>query len=731
MSRAIITWDSGSEEIRTQGLNRLEDFLNSGSMRLFTKQEWSRLYTLVYDMSIQRHPHSYSQNLYEYFGTSIRAYLISFVTPALAAKSDVALMDEFILRWDNHCLMVKWMRNLFQYLDRFYVEQNNVAKLKDLGFKLFFTEIFVQFKDRLTEAFVEQVNRERNGDPIGRECLKRVVSIIIELGESVNPQAHLDLYKASLEKALVMSSESHFRHCSACWIAECSCPEFLILAEKAWQDEQDRVRSYLHESSLEVLMLEFDKQVVKTHIHALLEKDTGILYLLSQRKEEDLRRLYSISNKNEDTLRPVADALQNFVLENGNEIVNAKIAASQGRENPFDPEFIKNLIALHLSFKRLISQSFRSQSIFERAVKKAFEVFMNKSICKVSISEMLATYCDHLLKRTAAKMSDDQLEELLQQVVDVFEYITDKDYFAIVYKHKLSKRLLLESSASEDAEKSMISKLKLTCGTQFTSKMEGMMNDLHVATDLFRSFQETEQRLPVEFSVQVLTLGHWPASTTHDVPIPLPMTHCMAVFEDFYKTNKSKRLLKWVHSLGTVVLIGRFSGKTFDFVCSTYQAAVLCMFNSSRVLTFAEITSTMNIDAETSKKVLRTLMTSKYRLLTKDPPTKQFSDDDRYSAAEHFESNLHRIKLPLPLREEVQAAERAKEDRSNTIDASIVRIMKTRRTLSHLNLIQEVIQQLNLFRPEVRDIKQRIEHLIDREFLRRDETKTDVYHYLA
>jgi hypothetical protein len=38
----------------------------------------------------------------------------------------------------------------------------------------------------------------------------------------------------------------------------------------------------------------------------------------------------------------------------------------------------------------------------------------------------------------------------------------------------LAKRLLLGKSASIDAEKSMISKLKTECGSQFTNKLEGM-----------------------------------------------------------------------------------------------------------------------------------------------------------------------------------------------------------------------------------------------------------------
>lgn len=43
--------------------------------------------------------------------------------------------------------------------------------------------------------------------------------------------------------------------------------------------------------------------------------------------------------------------------------------------------------------------------------------------------------------------------------------------FEAFYKKDLAKRLLLGKSASIDAEKSMISKLKAECGAQFTNKL--------------------------------------------------------------------------------------------------------------------------------------------------------------------------------------------------------------------------------------------------------------------
>ena len=71
------------------------------------------------------------------------------------------------------------------------------------------------------------------------------------------------------------------------------------------------------------------------------------------------------------------------------------------------------------------------------------------------------------------------------------------------------------------------------------------------------------------------------------------------------------------------------------------------------------------------------------------------------------------------------------EDRSIAIEAAIVRIMKSRRKLDHTSLIQEVIQALQMFKPPPIVIKQKIEQLIDREYLERDTEDRTIYKYLA
>ncbi len=68
-------------------------------------------------------------------------------------------------------------------------------------------------------------------------------------------------------------------------------------------------------------------------------------------------------------------------------------------------------------------------------------------------------------------MTDDAVEEMLDKVVKLLAYISDKDLFAEFYRKRLSRRLLGDRSASDDHERAVLTRLKQQCGAQFTSKV--------------------------------------------------------------------------------------------------------------------------------------------------------------------------------------------------------------------------------------------------------------------
>jgi cullin-4 len=68
-------------------------------------------------------------------------------------------------------------------------------------------------------------------------------------------------------------------------------------------------------------------------------------------------------------------------------------------------------------------------------------------------------------------------------------------------------------------------------------------------------------------------------------------------------------------------------------------------------------------------------------------------------------------------------------DRQMEVQAAIIRIMKSRKELKHVELIQQTIQQtIERGALDVADIKKNIDRLIDKEFLER--VGTDSYRYI-
>ena len=165
----------------------------------------------------------------------------------------------------------------------------------------------------------------------------------------------------------------------------------------------------------------------------------------------------------------------------------------------------------------------------------------------------------------------------------LFRHIQSKDVFQAFYKKDLARRLLLGRSASVDAEKSVIDKLRLECGASFTAKLEGMFKDMELSKDIQTSFAQhlrTMANAPaVEMSVSVLTTGSWPAYGEVEMRLPDEVRRVQDEFKLFYVNSHSGRKLAWQDSLSTAILRAHFQRGKKELQVSGMQAIVLMCFN--------------------------------------------------------------------------------------------------------------------------------------------------------
>jgi cullin-4 len=321
----------------------------------------------------------------------------------------------------------------------------------------------------------------------------------------------------------------------------------------------------------------------------------------------------------------------------------------------------------------------------------------------------------------------------------IFRFINGKDVFEAFYKKDLAKRLLVGKSASVDAEKSMLSKLKQECGAGFTSKLEGMFKDMELSKELMLAFKQHLSNMKTEGSidmtVSILTMGFWPNYQPMEVNLPSEMVQYQEIFKKFYLGKHSGRKLQWQPNLGHCVLRASFPSGNKELQVSLFQVLVLLLFNDEDELTWEDIKQRTAIEETELSRTLQSLACGKARVLSKIPKGRDVEKGDKFVFNAEFRNKLFRIKINQIQMKETQeeqetTQERVFQDRQYQIDAAIVRIMKTRKTLTHNLLITELYDQLK-FPVKPQDLKKRIESLIERDYLERDKDNSNTYHYVA
>ncbi|CED85263.1 ubiquitin-protein ligase [Phaffia rhodozyma] len=363
-------------------------------------------------------------------------------------------------------------------------------------------------------------------------------------------------------------------------------------------------------------------------------------------------------------------------------------------------------------------------------------------------AELIAKAMDNLLRSRST--SSDELEKDLDDLLDLVRSVRDKDVFKAFYVNALAKRLLLGKSASDDAELGMISRLKKELGEDFITG-DGMLADLNLSTELMKSYRIKHD--PVDdsdLSVAVLSSANWPtypAVTEAWKAFVLPsfLAHPLESFKQFYTQSHQSRLLDYRYQLFSMTLKASFPSGTKELNVSLFQGLVLLAFNQVDItpdghskLSWEEIMEKTGIEEPELSRTLQSLACGRVRVLTKHPTGKDVLRTDSFTFNEKFthprvKIKINQVQQNQTVEEDVQTENRVMHDRSHLLDAAIVRIMKSKKVCTWVELTNLCVDAVrNKFPPEPKAIKHQIESLLEREYLARDDDDPmRVLRYLA
>ena len=363
-------------------------------------------------------------------------------------------------------------------------------------------------------------------------------------------------------------------------------------------------------------------------------------------------------------------------------------------------------MGLKNKFDTIWQEAFKKDQGMEGAIMNSFSEFVNSN---TRSSEYLSLFFDENLKKGIKGKTESEVDSLLDNGITLLRYVKDKDLFETYYKKHLSRRLLMKRSVSMDAERQMISKMKVEVGNQFTQRLESMFRDMTVSDDLTSSYKDHIKRTgepdqkKVDLEINVLTSTMWPMeimSNTKDGEVQLPCIFPKEVenvkqsFEQFYLSKHSGRKLSWQANMGTADIRATFqksNGKVqrHELNVSTYAMVILVLFNdvpSGESLTCEEIQAQTRIPEHDLIRNLQSLAVApKTRVLKKEPMSKDVKPTDKFFFNQDFQSPFMKVRIGVVSggANKVESQDQRKEtekkmndERGASIEAAVVRIMK-------------------------------------------------------
>lgn len=677
-------------------------------------------------------------------------------------NSNYQTLKSLQAHWSTFNAQMILIRSTFSYLDKTYLLRQKLLSINEMTIVFFRKMAFPPqpeaYETSLGKMFVtgvcDLIEDERRGTQLeDTELLKGAIRLLYIL----------NTYDKYFEPYFLERSRAFFREYAE---SQSTSPlkTYIQACETLLAREQHRILQYNIDSGTEkILLSDTHSIVIKDYTAKLLDQDS-LAKLLSNKDVASVRGLYQLlrlSQIQKDLRKPwteyvwvtVADIIKD--KEHGDEMVLRLLEHRRSLDVMVRDAFSKDdefLWGMRDSFGRAMNDR-NVSSCWDTGISKVGEMIAKhidmllrggiKSLPKELLSDAKDQATAEREGQASTADEDAELDRQLDRSLELVRLISGKDAVEAFYKKDLARRLLMGRSASQDAERNMLAKLRSECGSSFTHTMEQMFKDQELAKDEMESYRQwcksnLETRSALDLNVMVLSAAAWPTYPDVHMNQPDEVARQSERFERFYKGKHTGRTLTWKHTLAHCSLKARFARGERELLVSGFQAVVLLLFNSvpteGGFLAYEQIATATGLKGPDLDRTLQSLACGKLRVIKKHPQGRDVKSTDTFTFNKAFwdprvRVKINQIQLKETKEENKNTHERIAQDRRFETQAAIVRIMKSRKKMGHAELQAEVInmtKQRGSVEPAA--IKKEIESLMEKDYLEREGNS---YVYLA
>lgn len=399
----------------------------------------------------------------------------------------------------------------------------------------------VKIREAMVRVLLDTVQMDRQGDQIDKPLIKANIDMLEFLPVSDNDAESSRLYSTIFEPQFLRESRAFFKAEGQNWLRDGDAASWCRNAQKMLGEELGRCRYTLSEKSGLGVKQAVIEELIKPCISEVVSMPgSGVKFMLEHDRMDTLAEVHELAGYVDPTREVLQFAVQRRIEELGHELNAAAATAAQQpppkpahkdkqeqdgdakakAERPANQQttaaiqWVDQVLELKIKYDQILSKAFKGDKKLQSAITSSFTQFINASDRS---SEFLSLFFDDNMKKGIKGKSEAEVDQVLDNGITLLRFVQDKDLFERYYKKHLARRLLMKRSVSMDAERQMISKMKMELGNAFTNRIEAMFKDMDLSVDLTRRYKEqmaaagTERR--ADLHVDVLTDSMWPSET--------------------------------------------------------------------------------------------------------------------------------------------------------------------------------------------------------------------------
>ena len=707
--------------------------------KYFNNRNYAEIYTMVFTLSTQKGEYRYVSDLYEFQKESLKGWMENTYTRFFVSMPDDEFMNQYNFLWSRFNQVLKaWWSKFFIYLDFSYIPNRKdlgIQKIEDQLQNQFHTHIYQKVKIRLLSILMNRLNRER--DEESEERIHDLVSYFSNFNiEFLGTRGIKNMYHIDLEPYLWESSKEYYDMKAREWKHSMSNMDYISRVLEFQDHERSLQNKYLLESSKEQLkQLNIESFIVHYKTDILSDSMEGIAPLMDSKNYVNINRMFDFLAqipKNEGLIE-FAKTFRQYVVEDFEKMIDSICMTTEPKT--WNQALCHSIIQKMNEMDEVVKTKMGNHCLLRKSFMDAMTHIINHEYnireTVIQMTEYFAIFYDDLAK----KMNfDEEMRVLLDSIAHVVSYMREKDLYLEHYRQLLARRILNKKTKDAEMDMYFLMLLKSMVGHYSIARLQGMISDEIKSKEQTQDYMISEKPFRTYFEPTNISFGHWPRLPNTMIHLPAAIRVCIQHYESYYGETHAGMRAEPIYSYGSTVINMQYPKKSYDFMMNIPQATVFYQFMGHlNEKTYGEIRSETQLSDTFLKRVLHSFSCNRtLRILHKTPESNTIQETDTFRLNIDFNSPNRMISIPCAIFDENNASKKVSEDRTHEIQASIIRIMKARRTLKHSDLMTQVVNQLSVrFVPSVQLIKKNIGVLIEKEYIERDLSDQALYKYIT